>query len=88
VSFIHHLHNQRKVKNKRHLQVGSGYFYPNRRTRQIARRMNLADNQPVGVFYSSPFVGCAGDAFIEWRDFVLPKDDLARIASVRIEPID
>lgn len=68
------------------MNIGGGYFYP--RSDKLVKRMNLADNQPVGCFYSSPFVGCAGDTFIQWRDFVLSKDDLARIASVRIEPID
>ncbi|MCQ2390405.1 MAG: hypothetical protein MJ240_03175 [Kiritimatiellae bacterium] len=39
-------------------------------------------------FYVSPFVGCAGGSFVQWRDFILEKDDLAKIASVSIEPAD
>lgn len=36
-------------------------------------------------FYTAPLVGCAGGGFIQWRDFVMEKGDLANIASVSIE---
>ena len=41
-----------------------------------------------GMVYATPFVGCFGENLIQWRDFVLEKDDLAKIASVKIELAD
>ena len=40
------------------------------------------------MVYATPFVGCFGECLIQWRDFVLEKDDLAKIASVKIELAD
>lgn len=37
------------------------------------------------MVYAAPFVGCFGECLIQWRDFVLEKDALAKIASVKIE---
>lgn len=39
----------------------------------------------AGMVYCAPFVGCFGECLIQWRDFVLEKDALAKIASVKIE---
>ena len=33
----------------------------------------------------SPFVGCAGQEFLKWHDFVMDEDELARIKSVKVE---
>ena len=41
-----------------------------------------------GMVYATPFVGCFGECLIQWRDFVLEKDALAKIASVKIELAD
>ena len=41
-----------------------------------------------GMVYATPFVGCFGECLIQWRDFVLEKDALAKIASVKIELVD
>ena len=40
------------------------------------------------MVYATPFIGCFGECLIQWRDFVLEKDDLAKIASVKIELAD
>ena len=81
-----------KIPRRVLMNVGSTHFYPDDRSDSkyaaLRRKWGLTDYQPMGAFYSSPFIGCAGDTFIQWRDFVLSTDDLARIASVRIEPID
>ena len=41
-----------------------------------------------GMFYVTPFVGCAGESFMQWQNFIFQKDDLAKIKQVRIEPAD
>ena len=43
---------------------------------------------PMPMVYATPFVGCFGENLIEWRDFVLEKDQLARVTSVKIEVAD
>ena len=40
------------------------------------------------MVYAAPLVGCFGECLIQWRDFVLEKDALAKIASVKIELVD
>ncbi len=41
-----------------------------------------------GMVYATPFVGCFGENLIQWRDFILEKDQLAKVASIRIESAD
>ena len=43
---------------------------------------------PMPMVYATPFVGCFGESMIQWRDFILEKDQLARIASIKIEVAD
>lgn len=40
------------------------------------------------MVYVTPFVGCVGENLIQWRDFILEKDQLAKVASIKIEPAD
>ena len=41
-----------------------------------------------GMVYCAPFVGCFGESYIEWKDFVLDKTLLPKIASIKIELAD
>ena len=45
-------------------------------------------DQNAGMVYATPFVGCFGENMIEWRDFVLEKDQLTKVVSIKIEPVD
>lgn len=46
---------------------------------------NVKNEQVVGMFYTTPFIGCAGDGLMQWLDFKFHKDDLPKIKQVRIE---
>ena len=41
--------------------------------------------QKAGMVYATPFVGCFGESMIQWRDFILEKDQLTKVASIKIE---
>ena len=45
-------------------------------------------NVSVCMMYATPFVGCFGESMIQWRDFILEKDKLSKIASIKIEPVE
>ena len=62
--------------------------YPWQIPNGMLMNVKFAEIPNAGMVYATPFVGCFGESLIQWRDFVLSKDDLARIASIRIEPID
>ena len=47
--------------------------------------IRFAELPGAGMVYCTPFVGCFGECLIQWRDFVVEKDALAKIASVKIE---
>ena len=44
--------------------------------------------QVIEIAYATPFVGCFGESLLQWRDFILEKDQLAKIASIKIEPAE
>ena len=46
------------------------------------------NNDKKGMVYVTPFVGCVGESLIQWRDFILEKDQLTKVASIKIEPAD
>lgn len=50
--------------------------------------MKFAEIPAAGMVYCAPFVGCFGENLLQWRDFVLEKDALAKIASMKIELAD
>jgi hypothetical protein len=50
--------------------------------------VKFAEIPGAGMVYAAPFVGCFGENLIQWRDFILEKDQLAKIASVKIELAD
>lgn len=50
--------------------------------------MNVKFAKNMGMVYAAPLVGCFGENLIQWRDFILEKDQLAQIASVKIELAD
>ena len=50
--------------------------------------VKFADFPNAGMVYATPFVGCFGESMIQWRDFAIEKDQLAKIASVKIELVD
>ena len=54
----------------------------------ILMNVKFAEIPAAGMVYATPFVGCFGENFIQWRDFILQQDDLAKIASVKIELAD
>jgi hypothetical protein len=58
------------------------------RRRRNATMTQGIDENVTGMFYVTPFVGCAGGSFMQWQDFIFQKDDLAKIKQVRIEPAD
>lgn len=41
--------------------------------------------QVIEIAYATPFVGCFGESLLQWRDFVLEKDQLQKVASIKIE---
>ena len=54
----------------------------------ILMNVKFAEILGAGMVYAAPFVGCFGEKLIQWRDFILEKDQLAKIASVKIELAD
>ena len=40
------------------------------------------------MVYATPFIGCFGESMLQWRDFILEKDQLTKVASIKIEPAD
>ena len=50
--------------------------------------VKFAEIPGAGMVYATPFVGCFGESLIQWRDFILEKDQLAKIASIKIELAD
>ncbi len=40
------------------------------------------------MVYATPFVGCFGENLLQWRDFILEKDQLSKIVSIKIELAD
>lgn len=47
--------------------------------------LKVAEMPNAGWVYCSPFVGCFGESYIEWRNFRLKKDILPKIAQIKIE---
>ncbi len=44
------------------------------------------DRNGPAMVYCTPFVGCLGESYIEWRNFIVKKDLLTKIGSIKIEP--
>ena len=42
----------------------------------------------TNMVYATPFVGCFGENLLQWRYFILEKDKLSQIASIKIEPVE
>lgn len=62
--------------------------YPWQIPNGMLMNVKFAEIPKAGMVYAVPFVGCFGENLIEWRDFVLEKDQLTKIASIKIEPAD
>ena len=62
--------------------------YPWQIPNGILMNVKFAEIPGAGMVYAAPFVGCFGENLIQWRDFILEKDQLAKIASVKIELAD
>ena len=62
--------------------------YPWQIPNGVLMNVKFAELPGSGMVYATPFVGCFGENFIQWRDFVLERDQLAKIASVKIELVD
>ena len=62
--------------------------YPWQIPNGVLMNVKFAEIPAAGMVYATPFVGCFGENFIQWRDFILEKDQLAKIASVKIELAD
>ena len=62
--------------------------YPWQIPNGILMNVKFAEIPSAGMVYATPFVGCFGENFIQWRDFIIEKGQLAKIASVKIELAD
>ena len=62
--------------------------YPWQIPNGVLMNVKFAELPGAGMVYAAPFVGCFGENLIQWRDFILQQDDLAKIASVKIELAD
>ena len=72
------------------MNFGGTSYWPNRggekRYLWKSPKIEVKDSrESVGVFYATPFVGCAGGSYLEWLDFDFHKDDLSKIKQVRIQ---
>ena len=81
---------QWKVNNISLMNFGSTGYRPfdGREKRYLWKspKIEVKDSSEiVGVFYATPFVGCAGGSYLEWLDFDFHKDDLSKIKQVRIQ---
>ena len=52
---------------------------------KFADDRNSASVAPPGMVFATPFVGCFGESLLQWRDFILEKDQLTKVASIKIE---
>ena len=59
------------------LNIGSATFWQAKGQR--------GDDAEWDDYLVSPFVGCAGQEFLKWHDFVMDEDELARIKSAKVE---
>ena len=62
--------------------------YPWQIPNGILMNVKFAEIPNAGMVYAAPFVGCFGEKLIEWRDFVLEKDQLTKVATIKIERVD
>ncbi len=62
--------------------------YPWQIPNGMLMNVKFAEIPNAGMVYATPFVGCFGENLIQWRDFILEKDQLAKVASIKIEPVD
>ncbi len=62
--------------------------YPWQIPNGMLMNVKFAEIPNAGMVYATPFVGCFGENLIQWRDFILEKDQLAKVASIMIEPVD
>ena len=78
---------QWKVKNTCLMNFGSGSEggLEKRHLWKSPKTTEVKGDEDVGVFYATPFVGCAGGSYLEWLDFDFHKDDLSKIKQVRIQ---
>ena len=78
---------QWKVKNTCLMNFGSGSKdgLEKRHLWKSPKTTEVKGDEDVGVFYATPFVGCAGGSYLEWLDFDFHKDDLSKIKQVRIQ---
>ena len=78
---------QWKVNNISLMNFGSGSKdgLEKRHLWKSPKTTEVKGDEDVGVFYATPFVGCAGGSYLEWLDFDFHKDDLSKIKQVRIQ---
>ena len=62
--------------------------YPWQIPNGMLMNVKFAEIPNAGMVYATPFVGCFGENLIQWRDFILEKDQLTKVASIKIEPAD
>ena len=62
--------------------------YPWQIPNGMLMNVKFAEIPNAGMVYATPFVGCFGENLIQWRDFVLEKDQLTKVASIKIEVAD
>ena len=62
--------------------------YPWQIPNDVLENVKFAELPNAGMVYATPFVGCVGENLIQWRDFILGKDQLVKIASLKIELAD
>ncbi|MCR5413615.1 MAG: hypothetical protein K6F50_02660 [Kiritimatiellae bacterium] len=47
--------------------------------------LKVAEIPNAGMVYCTPLVGCLAESYIEWRSFVLEKDQLPKISEIKVE---
>ena len=62
--------------------------YPWQIPNAVLMNVKFAEIPGAGMVYAAPFVGCFGENLIQWRDFIIEQDQLAKIASAKIELAD
>lgn len=55
------------------------------RAQRMSGRRKGGGNKHTMMWYVCPFVGCCAEEYIQWKDFLIEKDMLPKIKSVKIE---
>lgn len=62
--------------------------YPWQIPNDVLENVKFGEFSNAFMVYATPFVGCVGEKLIQWRDFILEKDQLDKVTSIKIELAD